>query len=123
MTDKDEKEITDELRQLLEPIDSKVLESKPNEVYSLLANEHRRYLIHYLIEQDTAVPLSRMAMELFSRVKNRPLDEVTPAEEEQMRISLEHEHLPQLSEFGILLWSYGEAMIDPRSLTSVSEHG
>jgi hypothetical protein len=118
MTNKDEEKIIDELRQLMESVDSKAQESEASELYTLFANEHRRYLIHYLIEQDTAIPLSRVAMDLFSRVKNQPPDEVTPAEQEQMRISLEHEHLPRLSEFGILSWSYGEAMIDPRSLTS-----
>ena len=118
MTNKDEGEVIDKLRQLMESVDSEAPESKLNEVCSLLANEHRRYLIHYLIERDTAVPLSQMAMVLFSRVKNQPLDEVTPTEQEQMRICLEHEHLPRLSESGILSWSYGEVMIDPRSLTS-----
>ncbi|MFH5801812.1 hypothetical protein [Haladaptatus sp. CMAA 1911] len=118
MVDKKEGKITDELCQLVELVDSKIQEPKPSEVCSLLANEHRWYLINYLIEQDTAVPLSQMAMDLFSRVKNRPLDEVTPSEQQQMRISLEHEHLPRLSECGILSWSYGEVMIDPRPITS-----
>ncbi|WP_435158151.1 DUF7344 domain-containing protein [Haladaptatus sp. DFWS20] len=101
------------LQQLLGSVDSDVLMSTPDEVFKLLANEQRRHLIFYLIEQETKIPLSQMAVELASRVNNRPVTDVTPTEQEQMRISLEHEHLPRLANYGLLSWSYGEDMIDP----------
>lgn len=102
-----------ELLRLVESVDFDILLSSSDKVYKALADEQRRHLILYLIEQDTAVPLSRLAMELTSRSNDVPLTEVTSAEQEQMRLRLEHDHLPRLADYGLLSWSYGEDMIDP----------
>ncbi|WP_227380131.1 DUF7344 domain-containing protein [Haladaptatus halobius] len=104
-----------ELLRLVESVDFDILLSSSDEVYKALADEQRRHLILHLIEQDTAVPLSRLAMELVSQSNDVPLTEVTSAEQEQMRLNLEHEHLPRLTDYGILSWSYGDDMIEPLS--------
>lgn len=106
-----------ELQRLLESVDLDLLLSSSEEVYRALADEQRRHLILYLTEQDSAIPLSRLAMELTSRIDDIPITEVTSAQQEQMRISLEHEHLPRLADYGLLSWSYGEDMIE--SLPSI----
>lgn len=123
MTDASEsgREKRTELLRLLESVDSDVILSPSDEVYKVLASERRRHLIFYLIEQDTKTPLSRIAMELTSQINDLPLTEVTPADQEAMRLSLEHEHLPRLANYGLLSWSYGEDMIEPLpSLNSVN---
>ncbi|WP_227380584.1 DUF7344 domain-containing protein [Haladaptatus halobius] len=102
-----------ELLRLVESVDFDILLSSSDEVYKALANEQRRHLILHLIEQDTAVPLSRLAMELVSQSNDVPLTEVTHSEQEQMRLNLEHEHLPRLADYGLLSWSHGEDMIEP----------
>lgn len=102
-----------ELLRLVESVDFDILLSSSEEVYKALADEQRRHLILYLIEQDTAVPLSQLAMELTSRSNDVPLTEVSSAEQEQMRLNLEHDHLPRLADYGLLSWSYGEDMIEP----------
>lgn len=84
-----------------------------DDVLKLLADEHRRQLIYYLSDQETATPLSRTAMELINRVNDVPLTDVTPAAQEQMQVSLEHHHLPRLTDTGLLSWSHGDEMIEP----------
>lgn len=102
-----------ELQRLLESVELDVLLSTSERVCRILANKRRRHLILYLTEQDTAVPLSRLAMELTSRTNDIPITEVTPSQQEQMRISLEHDHLPRLADYDLLSWSYGDDMIEP----------
>jgi hypothetical protein len=104
-----------DLLHLLESVDVNILISTSDEVFKLLANDHRRYLIHYLTEQEDSTPLSRVAMDLTSRINDQPLTEVTPTQQERMRLRLEHEHLPRLADYGLLSWSYGDDMIDPLS--------
>ncbi|WP_458190734.1 DUF7344 domain-containing protein [Haladaptatus sp. NG-WS-4] len=102
-----------ELQRLLESVDHDTFLSLSEEMYKMVADEQRRHLILYLTEQDSAIPLSRMAMELTSRTNNIPITEVTPSQQEQMRISLEHHLLPSLADYGLLSWSYGDDMIEP----------
>lgn len=102
-----------ELLRFLDAVDSDVLTSTPDSVYELLKNEQRRHLVLYLAEQETATPVSRVAMNVASRCNETPVTNVTPSEQQRIRVRLEQEHLPRLADYGILSWSYGEDMVDP----------
>lgn len=110
-----------ELLKFLEVVDTDVIISTSDTVYKLLADEQRRHLILYLAEQETAIPLSRVAMEITSRRNDTPLTNVTPSEQERTRIRLEQEHLPRLADFGALTWEYGDEMVEPLSTLPFSE--
>ncbi len=102
-----------DLLRFLEAVDSDLLTTTSDKVYTLLKNEQRRHLILYLTEQETATPLSRVALEVESRCNDTPFTEITPAQQERTRIRLEQEHLPRLADYGILSWAYGDEMIEP----------
>ncbi|WP_266076914.1 DUF7344 domain-containing protein [Haladaptatus caseinilyticus] len=120
-TPNDREQVLIELLKFLETVDPDVLISTSEMVYTLLKKEQRRHLILYLTEQETATPLSRVAMEVTSRCNATPFTEVTPSEQERTRIRLEQEHLPRLADYGILSWKYGDEMVDPLPATLPSE--
>ncbi len=108
-----EKGVLMELLRFLDAVDSELLTSTPDLVYELFTSEQRRHLVLYLSEQETATPISRIAMDVASRCNETPVTNVTPKEQERFRFRLEQEHLPRLADYGIVSWSYGEEIVDP----------
>ncbi len=102
-----------DLLRFLDTVGADVLTATPDSVYKLLTNEQRRHLVVYLTDQETATPMSRLAIDVASRCNGIPVTDVTQSEQEWMRIRLEQEHLPRLADYGVLSWSYGDEMVDP----------
>ncbi|GKZ13433.1 MULTISPECIES: DUF7344 domain-containing protein [Haladaptatus] len=102
-----------ELLRFLEAVGAESLTSTEDWVFELLKDEQRRYLVLYLSEQETPTPISRVAADVASRCNDTPVSNVTPSEQERVRVRLEQEHLPRLGDYGIISWSYGEDVVDP----------
>ncbi|WP_227376605.1 DUF7344 domain-containing protein [Haladaptatus halobius] len=118
----DEREqILAELLEFLEAVDSATITSTSSSVYKVLEDEQRRHLVLYLAEQETATPLSRVALEVASRCNDTPFTNVTPTEQEETRIRLVQKHLPRLADYGVLSWSYGDEIVKPLPRTPFSE--
>ncbi|WP_435156212.1 DUF7344 domain-containing protein [Haladaptatus sp. DFWS20] len=69
----------------------------PTTMFDLLANDHRRYTLHYLSQKVGAISLGDLAEQI-------AIWEDTPTYEEYERIltGLHHQHLPKLVDAGII---------------------
>lgn len=73
----------------------------------LVANERRRHVLRYLIDQTDEIIHKEELIAHLRRVERT-------AETTNIRLALEHVHLPKLSQEGVIEYTTGECYIDYR---------
>ncbi len=71
-------------------------------MYKMLANQRRRYTIHYLKEQDGTVPLGLLAEQVSAWEHDTSLDQITSNQRKAVYTALQQRHLPKLDDAGIV---------------------
>lgn len=74
--------------------------SAPGEMFELLADRHRRYVLASLLDASTPVPLADLATEL-ARVESGS-DAGGMDRRRQLQIRLYHVHVPKLADAGLI---------------------
>ncbi|ADB63403.1 hypothetical protein Htur_4616 (plasmid) [Haloterrigena turkmenica DSM 5511] len=72
--------------------------------FSTLADPVRRYVLHYLDEQETPVSFDRLATRVAVWHTDSDPDAVDDATLTEMRTALYHMHLPKLAEASYIEW-------------------
>ncbi|ELY88699.1 hypothetical protein C483_15212 [Natrialba hulunbeirensis JCM 10989] len=72
------------------------------EVFEVLRNQRRRYVLHFLKQDGRPVELGDLAQQLAAWEYETTLEGVTPAQRKRVYTTLQQTHLPKMDEVGIL---------------------
>lgn len=72
--------------------------------FSILADPVRRYILHYLAEQETPATFDRLTSQVAAWRTDSDPDTVDDATLTEIRTALHHVHLPKLADFGIITY-------------------
>jgi len=89
-------------------------------MYKMLANERRRYIIHYLKEHSETVPLGLLAEQVGAWEQETSPDQLTSAERKTVYTALQQRHLPKMDEAGLVEFDKRAGDVAPTdSLTEI----
>ena len=100
------------------------------ELYDLLGNCRRRYVIDYLRQHQEPTSLDTLARRVAARENDTTVEEVTTAERKRVYTSLQQTHLPRMDDVGVVEFDKEQGLITPSDqlaefslhLDVVSEH-
>lgn len=87
-------------------------------MYKMLANERRRYTIHYLKEQDDEVPLGLLAEQVGAWEHDLDTNQLTSDQRKTVYTALQQRHLPKLDEAGIVEFDKRAGAVQPTDALS-----
>ncbi|WP_434522737.1 DUF7344 domain-containing protein [Halorubrum sp. AS12] len=73
-----------------------------DELYDLLSNHRRRYVIHFCKQADEPLTLSDLAEMVAAREQDKSVAELTSAERKRVYTSLQQTHLDRLADAGMI---------------------
>jgi hypothetical protein len=73
-----------------------------DELYELLSNHRRRYVIHFCKRSEGPITLSDLAEKVAAREQDKPVGELTSAERKRVYTSLQQTHLDRLADAGMI---------------------
>ncbi|WP_425606687.1 DUF7344 domain-containing protein [Natrinema marinum] len=82
-------------------MDTEVDPSDLDVIYGLLSDSDRRYVLYYFLENERST-IDRIALELAGWKTDAPLESVSDDEKETVSMALRHNHLPRLSDHGLV---------------------
>lgn len=80
----------------------KYTQPEKDELYDLLSNHRRRYIIHFCKQADGPLTLSDLAEKVAAREQDKSVAELTSAERKRVYTSLQQTHLDRLDEAGMI---------------------
>jgi hypothetical protein len=89
-------------------------------MYKMLANERRRYTIHYLQSQSEPVTLGALAEQVGAWEHDTTPDQISSAERKTVYTALQQRHLPKMDDAGIVNFDKRAGTVEPtESLTEI----
>lgn len=88
-------------------------------VFTILADQRRRYTLNCLKEQETPLTLTKLAEEIIFRENSTYINEFPSEEVNQVSLSLYHNHLPRMEDANIIHYCQTEDAIIVTEITSV----
>lgn len=89
-------------------------------VYKMLANERRRYTMHYLKNHDETVTLGALAEQVGAWEHDTSPDQLSSAERKTVYTALQQRHLPKMDDAGIIEFDKRAGTVEPTdSLTEL----
>ncbi|RDI69625.1 DUF7344 domain-containing protein [Halopelagius longus] len=83
-----------------------------DELFRILSNSRRRYIIYYLHEEGDEMSLKELAARIAAVENGTAVEDVTDEERQRVYISLYQTHLPKLEEAGIVSYDDEERMVE-----------
>lgn len=83
-----------------------------SEVFALLGNERRRYLLQYLTSADPPVELGELATRIAAREHGIAVDRVDSTRRKSVYTTLQQLHLPKMDEAGIVDYDARRGVVD-----------
>ncbi|WP_449289542.1 DUF7344 domain-containing protein [Natrinema salifodinae] len=87
------------------------------EVFELLRNQRRRYVLQFLKQDDRPVELGDLAQQVAAWEYETTLDGVTPAQRKRVYTTLQQTHLSKMDSAGILRFDSDRGVIEPTDRT------
>ncbi|WP_135534008.1 hypothetical protein [Halostella pelagica] len=87
------------------------------EIFDVLRNQRRRYVLQYLKRNDTPVELGDLASQVAAWEYNTTIDEVTSAQRKRVYTTLQQTHLPKLDETEIVEYDSSRGTIESTETT------
>ena len=87
------------------------------EVFEVLRNQRRRYVLSFLKRADRPVELGDLAQQVASWEYETSLEGVTPEQRKRVYTTLQQTHLPRMDEAGILTFDSDLGVIEPTGRT------
>jgi hypothetical protein len=84
-----------------------------SEIFDLLRNQRRRFVIHYLKTHDEAVELGDLATRVAAWEYNVDPQAVTSSQRKRVYTTLQQSHLPKLDGAGIVEYDSSRGVIEP----------
>jgi DNA-binding transcriptional ArsR family regulator len=82
-----------------------------DELFQILSNSRRRYIIYYLAEVGGEMSLKQLATKIAAAESDTTESEVAPEERQRVYISLYQTHLPKLEETGVAVYDEDERTV------------
>ena len=92
-------------------------ELSKGDVFEVLRNQRRRYVLHYLKGDDGPVELGDLAQQVAAWEYETTTEEVTPAQRKRVYTTLQQTHLPKMDEVGILTFDSDHGVIESTNRT------
>lgn len=89
-----------------------------DKLYELLANQRRRYVMHYLKYQDESVALGTLAEQVAAWEQEIEIPEITAAQRKSVYTALQQRHLPKMDEAGLISFNRRSGTVEPTELLS-----
>lgn len=87
------------------------------EIFEVLRNQRRRYVLHYLKQDGRPVELGDLAQQIAAWEYETTLQGVTPEQRKRVYTTLQQTHLPKMDQAGILTFNSDQGMIGPTERT------
>ncbi len=88
------------------------------EIFEVLRNQRRRYVLHYLKQDDRPVELGDLAQQVAAWEYETTLDRVTPEQRKRVYTTLQQTHLPRMDEAGIVTFDSNDGVIEVTDRTA-----
>lgn len=88
------------------------------EIFEVLRNQRRRYVLQFLKQDDRPVELGDLAQQIAAWEYETTLDGVTPEQRKRVYTTLQQTHLKKMDEAGILVFDSENGIIRPTDRTS-----
>ncbi|TKX80572.1 hypothetical protein [Halorubrum sp. SD626R] len=88
-----------------------------DELYDLLSNHRRRYVIHFCKQADEPLTLSDLAERVAAREQDKSVPELTSAERKRVYTSLQQTHLDRLADAGMIEYDGDEVELTEEAAT------
>ncbi len=82
-----------------------------DEIYEVLSNTRRSTLCALLLECGGELPMGTLVAHVVAREVAEPLAEVAPEKRRAVEISLYHQHVPKLTDCGVVTWNRQEGTV------------
>ncbi|WP_238709375.1 DUF7344 domain-containing protein [Natronorubrum halophilum] len=82
------------------------------EIFEVLRNQRRRYVLQYLKQDSRPVELGALAQQVAAWEYDTTLEEVTPEQRKRVYTTLQQTHLPKMDQSGILEFDSDEGVIE-----------
>ncbi|WP_049985353.1 DUF7344 domain-containing protein [Halobellus rufus] len=86
-----------------------------DEIFDLVSNHRRRYVIHYCKQADGPVPLSDLAEQVAAWEHDKEIRALTSAERKTVYTSLQQTHLPRLDRAGVIEFEGGTVALTEKA--------
>lgn len=83
------------------------------EAFEALANQRRRYVVHWLLETGTGTEIRQLSRQVAAWENDKPADRVTAQERRRVYNALQQFHLPKLDDAGVVRYDADRGEIDP----------
>ncbi|WP_435360590.1 DUF7344 domain-containing protein [Haloarchaeobius sp. DFWS5] len=87
------------------------------EIFDVLRNQRRRFVLQYLKRRDEPVDLGSLATQVAAWEYRTPCDDVTSEQRKRVYTTLQQTHLPRMSEANIIRYDSDEGLIQPTART------
>ncbi|ELY91173.1 DUF7344 domain-containing protein [Natrinema altunense] len=87
------------------------------EIFEVLRNQRRRYVLQYLKQDDRPVELGDLAQQVAAWEYETTLEGVTPEQRKRVYTTLQQTHLPKMDESGILRFDSDQGVIETTQRT------
>lgn len=87
------------------------------EVFEVLRNQRRRYVLHFLKRDERPVELGDLAQQIAAWEYETTLEGVTPEQRKRVYTTLQQTHLPKMDEAGILTFDSDRGVIEATDRT------
>lgn len=82
------------------------------EIFDVLQNERRRFVLQYLRRNGGPVDLGELATKVASWEYDTPCDDISQKQRKRVYTTLQQTHLPKMSDAGIVAYDSSEGIID-----------
>jgi hypothetical protein len=87
------------------------------EIFEVLRNQRRRYVLHFLQQDGRPVELGDLAQQIAAWEYETTLEGVTPEQRKRVYTTLQQTHLPKMDEATILSFDSDRGVIEPTERT------
>ncbi|WP_435335459.1 DUF7344 domain-containing protein [Haloarchaeobius sp. TZWWS8] len=88
-------------------------ELSKGEIFDVLRNQRRRFVLQYLKRRDGPVELGDLATQVAAWEYHTPCEDVTSEQRKRVYTTLQQTHLPRMSEANIIQYDSDEGLIEP----------
>ncbi len=83
-----------------------------DEIFSLLSNKRRRFILRHLKKEKQPVDLSQVVEEVAAWESDKPVEELTEDERKRVYVSLYQTHIPKLAAAGLINYEDVERTVE-----------
>lgn len=81
-------------------------------VFDLLSNRRRRFVLHYLIQENRPVSIQELSRQLAMWEFEAPAEELTDQQEKRIYVALYQTHLPKLEDAGVVDYDSDTGLVE-----------